>query len=344
MKKRYFTPLILVALIPLLSNCASQQDVQSLNYHVRSINKKLEDMKVNTVDQMQQRQATSSGQLDQLQADILQLKSKLDEEAHVNRIVQEQNKELQLAIQNLSSQQEEKINTKIAALDSKISSQKESLNAMQQARVQEAQRRSKAAKKTADDAMRRAQQATLATKASQSRSTGVVRISPSAKKILFATATSSPAVKKTTTAKPISTPATPVAVKPSVPKPVAEKATDTLAKAQQKFRDGEYKDAYKLFKKNTSQKSSTKTAITARYMMGESLFKQGKFDQAIIQYQQIISNYPGNPQAAKALLRQGESFEQLSDTETARIIYRKITASYGSSPEAEIARQKINSL
>jgi len=343
MKKRYFTSLILVALIPLLSNCASQQDVQNLNYHVRSINKKLEDMKVNTVDQMQQRQASSSGQLDQLQADILQLKSKLEESAHTNRIVQEQNKELQLAIQNLSSQQEEKINTKIAELDSKISSQKKSLTAMQQARVQDAERRSKAAKKTADNAMRRAQQASLATKASQSsRAAGVVRISPSAKKILFAK--SSPAVKKTITVSPIAPPANTSAVKASVPKPVAEEATDTLAKAQQKFREGKYKDAYKLFKKNISQKSSTKTSITARYMMGECLFKQGEFDQAIIQYQQIISNYPGNPQAAKALLRQGEAFEQLSDTETARIIYRKITASYGSSPEAETARKKINSL
>jgi len=56
--------------MPFLSNCASQQDVQNLNYHVRSINKKLNDMKINTVDQMQQRQATSSGQLDQLQTEL----------------------------------------------------------------------------------------------------------------------------------------------------------------------------------------------------------------------------------------------------------------------------------
>lgn len=342
MKKRYLTTFILIGLTPLLSNCASQKDVQNLNYHVRSINKKLENMKVNTVDQMQQRQATSSSQLDQLQSDMLQLKSKLEENAHMNRMLQEQNKELQLAIQNLSLQQEEKINTKIAELDSKINSQKESLTAMQQARVQEAERRSKAAKKAADDAMRRARQASLAKAAPSSRSSDMIHLSPSSKKILFAK--SSQEAKKTTKVNPISTSAGSAGTITGPPKPVVKKTTNTLDKAQKKFRDGKYKEAYRLFEKSISPKSSTETSIRAIYMMGECLFKQGQFDKAIIQYQQIISNYPGNPQAAKALLRQGESFEQLSDTETARIIYRKITASYGSSPEAETARQRINSL
>jgi tol-pal system protein YbgF len=344
MKKRYLTPFILIGLMPLLSNCASQKDVQNLNYHVRTINKKLEDMKVNTVDQMQQRQASSSGQLDQLQSDILQLKSKLEENAHMNRMLQEQNKELQLAIQNLNLQQEEKINTKMAELDSKINSQKESLAAMQLARVQEAERRSKAAKKAADDAMRRAQQASLAKAATSSRAGSVTHLSPTSKKILFSK-TNTP-VKNTTKATTTSTPTGGANIVKSVPAPtpVVKETPNTLAIAQQQFSDGNYKKAYDLFEKNISRSSSTTTSIGARYMMGECLFKLGAFDQAIIQYQQIISNYPGNPQAAKALLRQGESFEQLSDTETARIIYRKITASYSSSPEAETARQKINSL
>ncbi len=77
MKKRYLTSLLLVSLMPFLTHCASQQDVQNLSYNVRSINKKLDDMKLNTVDQMQQRQAMSSGQVDQLQSDILQLKVNL---------------------------------------------------------------------------------------------------------------------------------------------------------------------------------------------------------------------------------------------------------------------------
>ena len=310
-------------------------------------------MKVNTVDQMQQRQATSSGQLDQLQADILQLKSKLEENAHMNRMIQEQYKELQISVQNLGFQQDEKLNTKLAELDSKIVSQKESLTAMQQARVQDAERRSRAAKRAADEAMRKAQKASIAkasyhapSVSSSSPPRQSRHIPQTSQKILFDIKTvSTPATNKTIKVNPISTSSNQKTTSPTK-KPIAtaKNSDDTLAKAQQKYRDGNYKEAYKLFEKNVSKKNSTKTKITSRYMMGESLFKQGEYDQAIIQYQKIISNYPGNPQAAKALLRQGEAFEQLSDTETAKIIYKKITASYGSSPEAETARKKISSL
>jgi TolA-binding protein len=341
--------------MPLLSNCASQEDITNLNYHVRSINKKLDDMKLNTVGQMQQRQAMSSGQLDELQTDILELKSKLEENAHMNRMLQEQNKELQLAVQSLTVQQDEKLNTKLAELNSQISSQKESLTAIQQARVQDAERRSRAAKRAADDAMRKAQQASLAKVKSASisspasSSTGrAIHLSQTSKKKLFETNTVTRTPKptnKTIKVTPISTSSnTRTATVSKTPEPVSNEPDNILAKAQQKYRDGKYKEAYKLFENTVSKKNSTKTKITSYYMMGESLFKQGEYDQAIIQYQQIISNYPGNPQAAKALLRQGEAFEQLSDTETARIIYKKITASYGSSPEAETARKKISSL
>ncbi len=353
MKKRYLTTLILIGLMPLLSNCASQEDITNLNYHVRSINKKLEDMKLNTVNQMQQRQATSSGQLEQLQADILQLKSRLEENAHMNRMIQEQYKELQISVQNLGIQQDEKLNTKLAELDSKILTQKESLTAIQQARVQDAERRARAAKRAADEAMRKAQQASIAKASRQapvvssSSPSGRIRHIPrTSKKILFERKEVGGSVaNKTIKVNPISTsPRQRPVTSANKPVPAAKDSGDTLARAQQKYRDGKYKEAYKLFEKIASKKGPTKTKITARYMMGESLYKRGEYDQAIIQYQKIISNYPGNPQAAKALLRQGEAFEQLSDIETARIIYKKITASYGSSPEAETARKKISSL
>jgi len=343
MKKKYLSALILIGLMPLLSNCASQQDVQNLNYHVRSINKKLDDMKINTVDRMQQRQATSSGQLDLLQADILALKSELEENAHMNRLLQEQNKELQIAVKNLASQQETTLNTRLAELDSKINTQNQSLTAMQQARVQDAERRSKAAKKAADDAMRKAQQASLAK--SSSYSGGAIHLSPLSTKIVYSQRKSTQPAKKTIKVNPISTSTgSSPAIAKSTPAPAVQKSVNTLGQAQQKYRDGKYKDAFKLFEKNVSKKNPSKTIITSRYMMGECLFKQGEYDQAIIQYQQIISNYPGNPSAAKALLRQGESFEQLSDTETANIIYKKIVASYGSSPEAQTAKKKLSSL
>lgn len=360
MKKRYLTSLVLLCFIPLLTQCASQQEVDTLKYHVRTVNKKLDDMKKNTVGQMQLRQANSSGQLEQLQADILQLRSTLEENSHMNRLLQKQNKELQLAVQNLSTEQQATLNTKLNELNSKIATQKKSLTLMQQERIKEAMRRSKAAKKAANEAMRKAQKASRAPVSNSRSTSGSVHLQPSAKKILIA---NKPASAGSITINPITTPtqtqkdkksarkpavtaskaAAPKVAKVAAPK--TSKTVDTLGKAQQKFRDGRYDEAYTLFQKHaSSSKGSRTTALTSRYMMGECLFKQNKYDQSIIQYQQIISNAPGSQQAAKALLRQGEAFEQLSDNETARMIYKKILSSYGSSPEAAEAKKKISSL
>lgn len=335
MKKRYLTPLLLLSLIPLLSSCASQQEVQTLGYHVRSINKKLDDMKVNTVGQMQQRQADSSGILDQIQRDLLELKGKLEENAHMNRMLQEQNKELQLAVRTLSSQQDEKINKTISDLNSKIALQNESLFAIQQARVHEAERRSRAAAKAADDAMRKAQAAKRARADTPVIRSGVIRIQPLSRKVIIN--------QKAVQSVPAQKVASGVVATPTVVKTVTP-VLDSYSEGQQKYRDGDFKAAYGLFEKSASNKKDKDTAIRARYMMGECLYKQGEYDQAIIQYQQIISTYPGNPQAAKALLRQGEAFEQLSDSETAKIIYKKLTRAYSTSPEAETAQKRLSAL
>lgn len=297
-------------------------------------------MKVNTVEQMQQRQAMSSGQLDLLQADILQLKSKLEENAHMTRTLQEQNKELQLALETLASQQETRLKIKLAEFDSKIAIQKESLTALQMARVRDAERRSKAAKQAAEEAMRKAQR--IRRQSSSSATVGIPHIRANSKKILKQRSSSynrpsSIRVQPvaTTSRRAASSSVLPVVAKPDI---------DTYGMAMQSYRDGKYQESFSLFEKDVNKRGSNKKAILSRYMMGESLFKRKEYDQAIIQYQQIISNYPGNPNAAKALLRQGEAFEKLSDKETARIIYKKLMASYGSSPEAALAKERISAL
>ena len=119
MKKRYLTSLLLLGLMPFLTHCASQDDVNALNYHIRTLNKKVETMKEDTtVDQMQKRQASSSGMMDQLHNDILQLRSQLEENGHMTRMLQEQNKELQQAVSNLKEQQEQQLNTRMAGQES----------------------------------------------------------------------------------------------------------------------------------------------------------------------------------------------------------------------------------
>lgn len=338
MKKQYVTSLLLLGIMPFLTQCATQDDVNSLNYHIRSLNKKVEDIKDNTVGQMQKRQANSSGMIDQLQTDILQLRSQLDESSHIHRMLQEQNKELQQAISNLKETQEQELNTRLAEYDNRLKRQEESLAAIRQARIDDAARRSRAAAKAAEEAMRKAREAGQHSKSSH--------ISATAHKIVYSPAASPTASKPTAApASPSSKPAIKV-TQASSPKPssTATNSVDFYSKGQQKYNKGLYDEAYALFEKQISTQGAKSSTIPARYMMGECLFKQGEYDQAIIQYQQIISNFPGNPQAAKALLRQGEAFEQLSDNDTAKIIYKKVTASYGSTPEAAIARKRMESL
>ena len=72
MKKTLLNFFLLASVTPFLIQCAAQTDVDDLRYQLRIVNKKLEDMKANTVDQLQKRQAMASGQVDQVELDILE--------------------------------------------------------------------------------------------------------------------------------------------------------------------------------------------------------------------------------------------------------------------------------
>lgn len=148
-------------------------------------------MKDNTVGQMQQRQANSSGLIDQLQADILQLKSQLDENNHMNRMLQEQNKELQLTVLNLKEQQEQELNTKLAEYDNKIKQQEAALASIRQARIEDAERRSKAAAQAAEAAMRKAREASASQTSSKRNDSS--HISATSQKVVHSGASSKPA-------------------------------------------------------------------------------------------------------------------------------------------------------
>ncbi len=348
MKKKYLTAILLFSVVPFLSNCATREDVTLLNQHIRALNKKIDTIKEDpTVNQMQKRQANSSSQLDQMEAEILQLKSLLEENGHMNRMLQEQNKELQGAVLTLQTKQEQELSTQLAELNNKISLQEQSLATIRQARIDDANRRSKAAAIAAEEAMRKANAASAAQK-SAARPVATQHIRVSAKKIVHSGVSASPVPTSSyPTAKPAVAKRSQAKAEKVTPvkeaAPAVNNSGDNFSQAQQQFAKKQYKKAYTLYEKHT-ESVGQKESIQARYMMGECLFKQGQYDQAIIQYQQIISSFPGNPQAAKALLKQGEAFEQLSDRDTAKIIYKKITASYSTTPEAEIAKERISSL
>ncbi len=347
MKKNILTLLVVLAVSPFLVQCASQGDVNKLNYQLRIVNKKLEDMKMGTVDKMQQRQAASSSQIDDLRKEILVLKGELEELGHYNRQLKEQNKELEQTFQQYSSNMQEELqkerqqliaenqakDAKLSELETRLVKQQEMVRTIQQARIKEAERKAQAAARAAEKARAKASASQSALASSGSGS--IISIKADKKKIrnprskqTVAAATSTP--KTTSSAASSATTAT----------IAAASSTDIIQQADKEYANGNFKKAYGLYESFTQKNTGGDKTVTASFMMGECLFFQNEFDQAILQYQKIISNHPSHPRAASALLKQGMSFEKLSDYETAKIIYKKIATSYSSSPEAAVAKER----
>ncbi len=359
MNKSLVTLLFLLAVTPFLVQCASQEEVKTLSYQLRAVNKKLEDMQSNTVGEMQKKQASSSGQLNEMQQEILVLKSELEATAVTNRQLQEKNKGLESSLHDIVNKQSSETDIKITQLNEQLKQQQDSVATLQSARTQEAERKASAAADAAEAARLKVKTA--------GNNQGVAHFQAERKKQIKGQA---PAAMKQEANTPSSTvhapppstepasadvaPVTPVAPTPKPapkkeqeqPAPAAAAApTDELFnQAQKKYEAGNYQNAYETFESSLNKNASGANAIQARYMMGECLYQQKEYDQAILQYQKIISSQPKHPKTPAALLKQAMAFEQLSDKDTAKILYQKIISSYGSSPEAQQAKSKLSSL
>ncbi|MDD3815737.1 MAG: tol-pal system protein YbgF [Desulfocapsaceae bacterium] len=358
MNKSFATLFILLSLTPFLVQCASQDEVRTLSYQLRAVNKKLEDMQANTVDKMQKKQASSAGQLTEMQQELLALKSELEATAMTNRQLQEQNKELETSLQELVSKQSSETDIKITQLNEQLKQQQDSVATLQAARALEAERKARAAAEAAEAARLKVKMA--------SSNQGIAQIQAERKKQLkkqempsVRQETSTPTtVSKSPSAVDTVPPEEDVSAVPAAPvtdqapkmaqeSPPAtnSSATDDLFnQAQKKYEAGNYQNAYEMFESYIDKNGSSANAVQARYMMGECLYQQKEYDQAILQYQKIIASQPKHAKTPAALLKQGMAFEQLSDKETAKIIYQKIISSYGSSPEAQQAKSKLSSL
>ena len=357
MKKTLLNFFLLAAVTPFLIQCAAQTDVDDLRYQLRIVNKKLEDLKADTVDQLQKRQAAASGQVDQVELDILQLKSQLEETNHLNQRLKEQNKELEATISNVvqegTTKREEALRKFEEAqlekelrlteqLNQKLRLQQESVNAIQKARIKEAERRAKDAALAAELAKNRSKSANSKLKSSSA----VKHISASQKKVKHSPVAKAATQSKPTIVKkqPANNSVTKQATVTQVDKSIGgEQPSDDFNKAQKLYTKGKFNQALQLFEQIAGN-SSSPNSVDARFMMGECLFKQKEYDKAIMQYQNIISQHSDHPKSPEAMLKQGTAFEKLADKDTAKVIYKKLVKKYSSSPEAEIAQQKLGKL
>ncbi len=351
--------------VMLLTQCASQDEIRDLQYQLRTVNQKVEDVKTNTVNQMQKRQASSVSKIDQVEDETLRIKSTIEETSSQSNQFREQTKEnianLQKAVDAIRNSNDAKfneMNQKIAVLDEKLTQVGDHFGKAQQVRISEAEKRAQEAAKKAEEAKQRAaaaSSATAATSAAASTSTtgGVKVVNPNSKKTKVAGA---PPVAETTPVpkKTVEQPTAPS--KPNVQQPVVAAvqkntdsgstppASDAFSQGMNQYKGKSYKEAYKSFEQNLSSNPKGSQAAKTLFYMGECLFNQGEYDLAILDYQKVISNHGSDSLAPSALLKQGMSFEKLTDHETAKIIYKKLISEHGSSAEAAQAKERLGKL
>ncbi|PIE58570.1 MAG: hypothetical protein CSA33_02610 [Desulfobulbus propionicus] len=338
----------------LLTQCATQDEVRDLHYQLRAVNQKLEDVKSNTVNRMQRRQASSVNKIDRVESETLRLKGLIEESAHQSSQTREQAKEdiatLQTALAELvqSTQSEiDGLHEKIRRIESQLAGLTSSYDRLQRARVQEAELR---ARKAAEEAAQKKRIERTRRWAQEESSMAAIVVRPSAKKRKIGNAT---VVDGGAFGGPLSsemetfqgnTPPKSSEKDPSGMKSPSEKQSSPLELAIGLYKAGKYQQAYQSLEELLVSNPQGHTAALTLFYMGECFFAQGEYDLAILDYQKVISNHAQDSLAPKALLKQGMSFEKITDIETAKIIYNKLLKEYAKSSEAGTARRKLESL
>ncbi|MCL7486640.1 MAG: tol-pal system protein YbgF [Desulfobulbaceae bacterium] len=315
----------------LLCQCATRDEVRELNYRIRAVNQKVDDVRSSTVDQMQKKQASSVSRIDVMQEEITQLQAKLEENAHQEILFREQAKESAVGMQAMLESMKAENDSRIKMLEDRIGQLERNLNKMSDARIREAEERARAAARRAEEARRR-------TVVAAEASGGIVKVVPENRKVKLDDS------KRVEAA--VTVPDQPVTVEqPSIAAPVEkEVGGDLFNQAMSLYKDNKYTEAYKLFEQVLSQNPRGDEAAETLFFMGESLFARGEYDLAILDYQKVISNHGQHRRTPTALLKQGMSFEKLTDLETAKIIYKKLIAEYPDSAEADSAQQQLTTL
>lgn len=314
--KRKFIPTVLLFCMPfLLIQCATRQDVQTLDFRTRNLDNKLVDLdaaltkledrsdlaKKQSVDLVQKQQADTGETVERLHADILQTISDIDEINHTLELSHTENSEFHEQVDTRFSESLEKIE----ALASQIAKITDELNEIKITRAREAEERARIA----------AREAALAKKKT-SQSSGVKVIVPQKQK------TAKGAAQQQST----------------------EPGMDFYKKAYTLHEKKQYKESFRAFSKYIDSYPGGSMVPNARFWLADSLYSQNEYELAILEYQKVIDSYPKHDKAAAALLKEGFAFEKLKDNATAKIVYEKLLAEYPDSNQVETARKRLRKL
>ena len=364
MKRAVLYSIVLLSLSTLLVQCvATQQDVEYTNVRVRKmdtkvedINKEIEKLKKQTVQDVQSRQAETSDRLDYQQSEILRLQGEIEENNFFIRQVQEENREQkklllsridtsdQNRLEEITRLNERLVLTEkqlLKALE-RVTFAESEINAIKEFRSREASQRAMEAAQRAREAEKKARMATTATQQKSSRPQEIepdtYKVDVSSQNITKPSAEEKEAEKVERKVAP-----KPAAKKETTPPPPSSASTE-LDKGMDLFKQKKYRDAYNSFAEYLDANPSGNQAVKARYYSAESLYGDKDYELAILEFQKLIVEHPKHGLAPKALYKQGLSFEKIGDPETARIVYNKLVDTYPKSDEVGSTKTRLQAL
>ncbi|HBT96576.1 MAG TPA: hypothetical protein DEB25_02490 [Desulfobulbaceae bacterium] len=334
------TLLLALTLLPLVSHCASYSEVERLQNQLRTMNRRMEDMKSKQVDA----QASSSEQVSQLLQQVQSLQSQLDDASQVNSRLKEQNKSLGQHDEALSKLEESlrAKDEKIAALEDRLKAQQENIRLVQAKKVSDTEKALREAQAKADAAQAKVKTLSVATPTGGE----VQKITSGQVKVVRKTPAAVSTVQANTINKrEVSVLSTPAKAEPEAGKTSAPVTAtgNKLAEGKQLYAQKQYAKAQAAFEDYLATKPSESQAAEADYMIGECNFQNKQYNLAIISYQKVASK-PTLAKAAAATLKQGMAFEQMADVEMARIIYKKLIDQHPGTSEAKTAQERLGKL
>lgn len=343
--------LLIFLLTPFLVQCfASKQEMRSIDLRMRTLDNRLVNMdkelnglhtvsvesaNIRSVEFMQKKQAELSNTVDILQAELLQVKGKLDESTHRYRDVKAENKQLQ----ELFGNQFNEMSERIILLEKKLKNTSDDLEKQKRDREVNAAKQAMAmAKAAADNAAQAAREAAdKAALAAKEASDKAARLSAEKRE-----------KEKTKQPREIA----PDQVKKkhvdgkeeSGSTPLKQAGKEVYDKAISLFKDKDFKAAYNTFTEYVNSYPRGDLVANARFWLGDCLYNMDEYELAILEYQKVIADYADHQKAPAALLKQGNAFEKLNDKETAKIVYTKLLDDYPKSDQVSQASKRLDAL
>jgi tol-pal system protein YbgF len=133
--------------------------------------------------------------------------------------------------------------------------------------------------------------------------------------------------------------APPVSQAPAAPATADEQTAYRAASDQ--LRVGRYEDAIAGFQAQLQAYPNGSLAPNAQYWIGEAYYVTRQFDRAVSEFQRVVSQYPQSPKAADAQLKVGYIQYEKRDFAAARQTLTHLKTTWPGSPAARLADNRL---